>query len=86
MAFSILRGFTGPGGEVVWKCRVFLCHKAELHAGCCGVAVECLRMMLMSPAPWAPIAGGGQGGINHVDLGIQSLQGLLLALNPHHFS
>lgn len=40
MAFSILRGFTGPVGEVVWECRVFLCHKAELHAGCCGTGVS----------------------------------------------
>lgn len=71
---------------MVWKCRVFLCHKAELHAGCCDVALECLRMMLMSPALWAPITGSGQGDINHVDLGIHSLQGLLLALNSYRFS
>lgn len=46
----------------------------------------CLRTMLMSPALGAPIAESGQVGFNHVDLGILSLQGLLLALNPHHFS
>lgn len=42
--------------------------------------------MLMSPALWAPIAGSGQVGFNQVHLGIPSLQELLLALNPHHFS
>lgn len=70
---------------MVWKCRVVLCHKAELQARCCGMALECLRMMLMSPAPWAPMAGSGRVAISHVDLGIQSLQGLLLPLNPTTF-
>lgn len=42
--------------------------------------------MLWSPAPWAPITHSGQVGDNYLDLGTQSLQGLLLALSPHHLS